>query len=178
MIVKCLGSFILSAAVAAAPIATSMSVSLVWSAGTAEAASHGKGKSVASGEDRGKGQGQTKSNGKGKGSAKNKDKGKGKGKGKSNAKGQSKDKNKGKGNAFGRSKQEERSMRRANRDGRDDRGRSSAQNAASGNRSLSPSWSKRTPPAPPARMIPLPASTFSRSDLAPDTSPRPQTRSN
>ena len=34
----------------------------------------------------------------------------------------------------------------------------------------------RKPVEVPARMVPLPASTFSNSDLAPDRSPRPRTR--
>lgn len=183
-----LSSILLAAVIAATPIASSATLVLMSSHGAvAGEAKAERGKAEKSDESRGKSKGHDKDKAKGKAKGHDKDKGKGRDKGKgkghdkdkgaSNAKGQSKDDNAKNGNAFGRSKQDERSVRRAHRDGRDDRGRRSAQSSASGKRSLSPSWSKRTPPAPPARMIPLPASTFSRSDLAPETSPRPQTRS-
>ncbi len=56
-------------------------------------------------------------------------------------------------------------------------GRGNAKAHANGKRSLSPDWSKRKPKALPPAMVPLPASTFSESELAPETSRRPRTRS-
>ncbi len=73
---------------------------------------------------------------------------------------------KGKGKCFGKKNAKE------DRGGRD-HGKANAK----GKRSLSPAWSKRKPKALPPAMIPLPASTFSESELAPETSRRPKTRS-
>lgn len=154
MAVKGLGPVILSVVLTVTPVATAATVSLLATAVSADAAGlfgrsgHGIGKDEPHGK--GKGKGGAGSHGKGK------------------AKGLAKAMRDIRGKSL-------------NRSGRsDDRGnRDRAQNAGRG---LAARTSKaaKTPTATkalPARMIPLPASTFSRSELAPRRSPRPTTRS-